>query len=140
MYLCSIDSECGMLRLEGGFLVQYHIGNQFTPLSTPLQSSSPRPIPLDIPPHLRKRVEELFVYRPILQIAVISLEQRTRVMRTTVLVEEESVFKGKGPVEAQIARVAAGEISGLEDCGVVGQEARAKRGPGEEVKGDGVSS
>jgi hypothetical protein len=69
---------------------------------------------------------------------VIAFKQRARVMHSSAIVEEESVFKGKRPVEAKIARVTRGEVSALEDCGVVIQEARAKRGPGEEVKGDGV--
>jgi hypothetical protein len=79
-------------------------------------------IALNIAPHLWKCIEELLVYRPILQVTVIALKQRTRVMRASILVKEESIFKGKRPVETQEARVAAGKIGTcacLEDCGVV---------------------
>ena len=43
-------------------------------------------------------------------------------MHASILVEEESIFNGKRPVETQEARVAAGKIgtcAGLKDCGVV---------------------
>lgn len=72
---------------------------------------------------------------------MIALKQRTRVVHASILVEEESIFKGKRPVETQEARVAAGKIgtcAGLKDCGVVVEQAGADGGPGEEIEGYGV--
>ena len=59
-------------------------------------------------------------------------------MRIGALVMDKRVFERKWPIKADIARVAARELTGLED-GVVGlHKPVAERGPGEEVDGDRV--
>lgn len=96
------------------------------------------PITLNIGPHLGKEVIKSLVHFPILQVPMIALKQRTGTIGAADIIEEKGIFKGKGPLEAEVASVCASKFGVFAEGGVLGEEARAQCGPGEEVDYDGV--
>jgi hypothetical protein len=93
---------------------------------------------LYITPHLRKLLVEVVRHSPVLEIAMIAFKQRGRVVRLMHLIIEKGVLESKGPVKAEVVRIAVRKILGLEDLVVLCDEPVPDGGPREEVESDGM--
>lgn len=81
-------------------------------------------------------LEEGLLHTPILQLAVVALEQRAELVRVRVGVVDVGGVEGEGPGEFEMALIGFGEVGGREVLRVLLDEAVAEGGPGEEVDGD----
>lgn len=113
------------------FITNLH--NTIQPLHIHL--TKPPPIPLNIPPHLRKLLVKAVRHGPVFQVPVIALKKRGRYVGAPAFIKEKRVLETERPLEAQVLRIAVRKICCLEELVMVRDEAVADRGPGEKVEG-----